>query len=137
MIINRIASMVFDSFEGTDFIVAILGRTGSYVASKLDVFESVFADQRILDELCRRIDDGHEPLITHIDSYLLAASALTSGFDNIGYVVILLPVDTSEKSIDCLDFLEIILNQCSLLAGLVDQNQQLSQSSKAELASVN
>ena len=76
MIINRIASMVFDSFESTDLIVAIIGCTGSYVSNRLDVFESVFADQRVLDELCQRIDDGHEPLITHIDSYLLAAKQL-------------------------------------------------------------
>jgi hypothetical protein len=127
--------MIFDSFEGTDLIVAILDRTGSYVASRLDVFESVFADQRILDELCRRIDDGHEPLITHIDSYLLAAKAVTSGLDNIGYAVILLPACTFEKSFGCLDYIEIILDQFSLLAGLLSQNQQLQQSSKAELAS--
>jgi hypothetical protein len=101
----------------------------------LDVFESVFADQRVLDELCRRIDDGHEPLITHIDSYLLAAKAVASGFDNIGYAVILLPADTSEKSLEYLDFLEIILEQFSLIADLVEQNQQLKQSSETELAS--
>ena len=127
--------MVFDSFEGTDLIVAILGRTGSYVSNKLDVFEKVFADQRILAELCRRIDDGQEPLITHIDSYLLAAKAVTSGSDNIGYAVILLPACTFEKSFSCLDYIEIILDQFSLIAGLLGQNQHLGQSSRAELAS--
>jgi hypothetical protein len=136
MIINRIASMVFDSFEGTDLIVAILGRSCSYVANKLDIFESVFSDQRILSELCRRIDDGQEPLIAHIDGYLIAASALTFGFDNIGYVVILLPDEAPEKSLECLDFVEIILNQCSLIAGLVNRNQQLKKFSKAESASL-
>jgi hypothetical protein len=127
--------MVFDSFESTGLIVAILGRTGSYVSNKLDVFETVFADQRVLDGLCRRIDDGHEPLTTRINGYLVAASALTSGFDCIGYVVMLLPADTSEKSIDCLDFVEIMLNQCSLIADLVEQNQQLKQSAETESAS--
>ena len=135
MIINQLARMVFDSFEGTGIIIAILGRTGSYVSNRLDIFETVFTDQLILDELCRRIDDGHEPLITQIDGYLVAASALTSGFDCIGYVVMLLPAWTSEKSLECLDFVEIILNQCSIIAGLINQNQQLKQSAETELAS--
>jgi hypothetical protein len=140
MIINQIARMVFDSFESTDFVVAILGRDGSCISSRPEVFGKVFPEQRLLDELCVKIDDGCEPLITRIDSYLVAAASLTSGFaccgasrrDNIGYAVILLPAGTSEKSIEYLDFVEIILEQFSLIAGLIERNQQLKDSCETE-----
>ncbi len=132
MIINRIASMVFDSFADTDVVVAILNHNGSYVASRLDVFEKVFCDRGLLDGLCRRVDDGQEPLIAHIDGFLVAASSLSAGFNGIGYVVMLLP-GSSQQSFE---HIEIILEQFSLIAGLIEQNQQLrdySESGKSDM----
>jgi hypothetical protein len=131
MTINQIAQAVFDGFDNTDIVVAILNRSGSYVSNRLDIFERVFAEQRLLDELCRRVDDGQEPLISQIDGYLVAACGLSSGFDGIGYAIMLLPGDSFGKSFEHLDFIEIILEQFSLVAGLIEQNQQLRDYSEA------
>lgn len=121
MIINQVAQAVFDSFAGTGVVVAILSRNGSYVASKVEVFEKVFADRRLLDELRRRVDDGQEPLLAQMDGFFIAAASLSSG---VGYAVMLVPACSFEQSED-FDFIEVILEQFSVIAGLVEQNQQL------------
>lgn len=155
MTINKIAQVVFDSFANTDIVLAILNRNGSYVSNKIEVFEQVFSEGKLLEELRRKIDDGHEPLITQIGEFLVAASALSADFNSMGYVIMLLPASTSsegsghssEKSPEYLDstgsrqveLIEIILEQFSLIAGLIEQNQQLIEYSEtiktsAELA---
>lgn len=128
MTINKIAHAVFDSFDNTNVVIAILNKNGSYVANKLDVFEEVFAEPAILDELCRKIDDGQEPLISQIDGFVIAASSLFSGFEQIGYSIMLIPIETFKS----FDFIEVILQQFSQIAGLIEQNQQLRESSQVE-----
>jgi hypothetical protein len=130
MIINQIASMVFDDFADTGIVIAIIGRTGSYVSNKLDVFERIFVEGGLLDGLCGRVDDGQEPVISRLDGHLVAASGLSAGFDSIGYVVMLLPAGTSEQSV-YFDFIEIIFAQFSHIAGLIVQNQRLRDYSEA------
>ncbi len=128
MTINQIAHAVFDSFASTDIVLAILNHNGSYVANKLDVFEEVFSDQRLLDELCRRVNDGQEPVISQIDGFFVAAAGLSNGFEQVGYAIILLPAE----SFGHIDFIEIILEQFSTIAGLIEQNQQLKDSIETE-----
>jgi hypothetical protein len=147
MTINKIAQMVFDSFGDTDIVIAIIARSGSYVSNRLDIFERIFAERSLLDELCRRVDDGCEPLISQIDGYFVAASGLSSGFDGIGstssplvgYAIMLLPACSFGQS-EHLDFgfdsahhfIEIILEQFSVIAGLIEQNRQLKDYSETE-----
>jgi hypothetical protein len=121
MIINQIAHMIFDSFQDTGIVLAILNRNKSYVSNKLEIFEKVFTEQKLLESLCCKIDDGCEPLMTQIGEYLVAAESL----GDIGYVVILLPRCDFKESSEYLGLIEIILEQFSVLAGLVEQNQQL------------
>jgi len=150
MTINKIAQTVFDSFDNTDIVLAILNHNGTYVANKLDIFEQVFSDSRLLDELCRRVDDGQEPLISQVDGFLVAASGLSNGLKNIGYAIMLLPADSTSspqadsfKSVDSTpsaqlrtglltagDFIEIILEQFSTIAGLIEANRQLRDASE-------
>jgi hypothetical protein len=124
MLINRIASSVFDSFSDSGIIATIVAPSGTYVSNRVEIFEQVFSNQRLLDQLCRRIDDGCEPLIAQIDDFLVAACGLSAGFDNLGYVIMLLPSYTYEQS-ENFDFIEIILEQFSSLAALIEQNQRL------------
>jgi hypothetical protein len=131
MTINQIAQAVFNSFANTDIVVAILNHNGSYVSNKLDVFEQVFAERNLLDELCSRVDDGQEPLISQIDGFIVAASCLSSGLENVGYSVMLLPACSFGNTPESVDFIEIMLEQFSLIAGLIEQNQQLKDFSES------
>ena len=119
MTINKIASTVFESFEDTDIILTIVARSGSYVSNKINVFEEVFSEPNLLEELCRRIDDGCEPLISRIGGYLIAASSV----NDTGYAIMLLP--NFDESVNCMSLIEVILSQISLLsAKLVTDSQE-------------
>jgi hypothetical protein len=145
MTINQIAQVVFDSFANTDIVLAVLNHNGSYVSNRLDVFEQVFAERTLLDGICRRVDDGQEPVLTQISGFLVAATGISSGLDGMGYAVMLLPARSFEGAFEHLDFIEIILEQFSIIGGLIEQNQQLrnpSESAKntidlASLATIN
>lgn len=132
MTINQIAQAVFGSFADTDIVLGILNHNGSYVSNKLDIFERVFADQRLLDELCRRVDDGQEPVFSQINEYFIAASGLSccgaSRREGIGYAVMLLPAESFKS----LDFIEVVLEQFSTIAGLIEENQRLRESGEIE-----
>ena len=125
MTIYKIARTVFDSFQNSDIILTILDRTGSYVSNKVEVFEQVFSSQELLDNLCGRIDDGCEPLISQIGDYAVAAMGLSANGSFGGYVVMLLPGCNLEKAIGCTDFIEIILSQVTLLAERAVQDSQI------------
>jgi hypothetical protein len=126
MTIDQTARMMFDNIDNTDIVLAILGRNGSCVSSRPEVFAKVFADQRLLENLCGKIDDGAEPVISKIDDCLVVASSLCAGVKNLGYAIMLLPGYSPEKSFEYLDFIEIIMDQFSLLAGVIEENQQLA-----------
>jgi hypothetical protein len=136
MIIERIAELIFNKFDDTDIVLAILGRDGSFIANEPEAFGKVFPVHRLLEELCAKIDDGCEPLISQVDGHLVAASDISTDSGSIGYAVILLPSDNPEKSIEYHNFIEIILEQFSLIAALVETNQQLTRHGKVKKGSM-
>jgi len=111
MVIDGIAETVLESFEESETILTIVDKEGCYVSSKTDVFERIFADPRVLDSLCKKIDDGCEPLVSHIGSYFVAGSAVK----NVGYSILIVPNYSPDKNASYHDFAEIILSQVSLL----------------------
>jgi hypothetical protein len=132
MIIEQIAKLIFEKLANNDIVVAILGRDGSFIANKPEIFSKVFSDHKLLKELCVRIDDGCEPLISQVNSHTVAASDLSTDSGSIGFVVMLLPGNSPEKSIESHDFIEIILEQFSLIAALVELNQQITGTDRIE-----
>ncbi|MFA6176304.1 MAG: hypothetical protein WC765_06975 [Phycisphaerae bacterium] len=134
VVIEQTAQMMFDNIGSSDIVLAVLGRDGSCTSSRPEVFAKVFANQGLLRDLCSKIDDGCEHLISRIDDCLIIGSSLLSGVNPIGYVIMLLPGYSPEKSFEYLDFIEIIMEQFSLLAGVVEQNQHLAGLSRAAQA---
>ncbi|MBN1786884.1 MAG: hypothetical protein JW806_00650 [Sedimentisphaerales bacterium] len=134
MIIEQIAELVFNRFSDSDIVLAILDRDGSFIANDPEVFGRVFPSGRMLGELCDKIDDGCEPLISQVDGHFVAASGISANLNSIGYAVILLPADNPEKSIEYHDFIEIILEQFSLIASLVLANHRLANHNQAQIS---
>jgi hypothetical protein len=126
VVIEQTAQMMFANIGCSDIVLAVLGRDGSCTSSKPEVFAKVFANQGLIRDLCSKIDDGCEHLISRIDDCLIIGSSLSSGANSIGYVIMLLPGYSPEKSFEYLDFIEIIMEQFSLLAGVVEQNRHLA-----------
>ncbi len=112
MVIDRIARTVLESFEETEIVVAIVDREGCYVSNQTDVFETVFSDPRMLDEICRKIDDGCEPVITQMDGFLAAGASI----NDVGYSILLVPNYSADKAAAYYDFIEIVLSQIGVLS---------------------
>ena len=112
MVIDRIARVVMESFEESEIILAVVDREGCYVSSKIDIFEEVFSDPQMLDEICKKIDDGCEPLTTEMGNYFVAGASI----DNVGYSILLVPNYSSDKMAAYSDFSEIVLSQIAMLA---------------------
>ncbi len=124
MTINKIAQAVFDSFQDSEIIIAIVDRNGSYVSNKIHLFEQIFSKQELLEQLCQKIDDGCEPLMDQVGDYLVAASGFSANGSWGGYTVMLIPNCNLHKAVGCTDFLEIILSQVSIVAEKVALQSQ-------------
>jgi hypothetical protein len=125
-VLNQTGQLVFESFENTDITFALVSRNGRCITNRPQVIAQVFSNQKLLDSLCQRVDDGVEPTMAHIGDYLVAASALSIDEDDNGFVVMILPGYTPEKTTASMDFIEVILSQISLLAREVGRNMELS-----------
>src|SRR3972149_1717231 len=109
LVIDQTARMMFENIGCADIVFAILGREGSCISSRPEVFGKVFANQRLLHSLCSKIDDGAELMISRSDDCLIIGSSLSAGVKNLGYIIMLLPGYSPEESFEYLDFIEIMM----------------------------
>ena len=124
-VFNQTAKLVFESFESTDITFALISKHGSCTANKPDIFVKIFNRRNLLEAVCARIDDGDEPVMICVDDSLVVASGLSTGGDS-GYIIMILPGYSPEKAAECTEFIEVILNQISLLAQQVECNIESS-----------
>jgi hypothetical protein len=125
-VLNQTAQLVFESFENTDITFALISKEGHCITSRPQVVAEVFSNQKLLDSLCQRINDGDEPTMAYIGDYLVAGSALLIDEDNNGFVIMILPGYGPEKASASMDFIEVILSQILLLAREVGRNMESS-----------
>jgi hypothetical protein len=125
-VLNQTGQLVFESFENTDITFALISKDGHCITNRPKVVAEVFANQKLLDSLCQRIDDGVEPSMIYLGDYLVAGASLLIGEDNNGFVIMILPGYGPERASASMDFIEIILSQVSLLAQEVGRNMESS-----------
>lgn len=125
-ILNQTAQLVFESFENTDITFALISNQGRCITNRPNIFKQVLSNQKLLTSLCQKIDDGDEPKMAYIGDFLIAASGLSIDKENSGYIIMILPGYTPEKTSSCMEFIEVILNQISLLAQQVELNAESS-----------
>ncbi len=114
---DRFARELFDCFPQDGPIVALIDGDGSCQASDSETFIKVFPTSQQLNQLCSRIQDGNEPLVTQIDSYGVIAGAIkAAGTDIFGYLIVILPDSSPEMTLASIELVETILNQACLLA---------------------
>ena len=78
-------------------------------------------------EICAKIDDGAEPVITQIDDASITAAQLGTQQSNCGYVIIILKSYNPESILINFDLIEILLNQTCLIAELIERNNLLNE----------
>ena len=122
---EQIARQVFDILPEQGPIMMIMDRDGSSWPSDSEKFANLNVGGSFLKELCDKVDDGTEPLVTQVNDYSVVATQLITEETNCGYVIMALPQCSRESALANMDLIEILLNQVGLIAKLIEKNNVL------------
>jgi hypothetical protein len=122
---EQIARQVFDVLPDQGPILMIMDQDGHSWPSDSDEYEKLKIDEQFLKELCAKIDDGSEPVVSQIGDCSLVAAQLATEQNNCGYVIIILPRYSPESTLINIDLVEILLGQLNLIAKLIERNNLL------------
>jgi len=122
---EQIARQVFEVLPEGGLLIAIVDREGHFWPSNSESFSKLNLSESFLSGLRERIDDGTEPVVTQIEHYSIVAAQLATDRTNCGYVIIALPQQSPESTLNNIELIEVLLNQICLIAKLIEKNNQL------------
>jgi len=122
---EQIARQIFEVLPERGPIVVIIDREGNSQPSDPEEFAKLNISESFLKELCAKIDDGAEPVVTGANDCSVIAAQLATEQSNFGYVIIALPQYSPESTLINIDLIEALLNQISLIAKLIEKNNLL------------
>ncbi len=122
---EQIARQIFDILPEQGPIIVIMDRDGNCWPSDSEEFFKLNIGESLLRELCDKIDDGAEPIVTQANDFSIIAKQLATERTNCGYVIIALPQYSPESTLINIDLIEILLNQIGLIARLIEKNNLL------------
>ena len=122
---EQIARQIFDILPEQGPIMVIVDREGNCWPSDSEKFSELNINESFLRELCAKIDDGAEPVVTQAGDSSIIAAQLATERTNCGYVIIALPQYSPESTLINIDLIEILLNQIGLIAKLIEKNTLL------------
>ncbi|UCE49861.1 MAG: hypothetical protein JSW47_06845 [Phycisphaerales bacterium] len=125
MLNEQIARQVFEILPETGPLMLIMDRQGNTWPSNSHDFAELNISESLLREVCAKIDDGAEPVMTLIEDCSIVAAQLATDRSNCGYVVLALPKYSPESTLANIDLIEMLLNQLSLIARLIEKGNQL------------
>ena len=122
---EQIARQIFEILPEQGPFMVIMDRHGNRWPSDSESFSKLGLDELFLADLCAKIDDGAEPLVTQVNDFSIIATQLATEQTNCGYVIIALPQYSPESTLINIDLIDILLNQISLIAKLIEKNTLL------------
>jgi hypothetical protein len=125
MLNEQIARQVFEVLPERGPLVLIRDRRGNSWPSDSEEFTKLNISEPFLKELCAKIDDGAEPVVTQSDDSSIIGAELATERGNCGYVIIALSNYSPESTLINIDLIEVVLNQFSLIAKLIEKNNLL------------
>jgi hypothetical protein len=122
---EQIARQVFEVLPEQGPILLIMDGEGHSWPSDSDEYAKLNISEQFLKELCAKIDDGAEPVVSQIDDCSIVAAQLATERSKCGYVIIALPQYSSESTLINIDLIEMLLSQLGLIAKLIEKNNLL------------
>jgi len=119
---EQVASQVFETLPEEGPIVVIMDKNGTCWPSDSEEFAKLRMSEPFLKELCAKVDDGAEPVVTQAHEASIVVSQLATDRTDCGYVLIALPRYSPESTLVNIDLIEALLNQISLVAKLLEKN---------------
>lgn len=125
MLTEQIARQIFEVLPEGGATIVIIDRESNSWPSDPEEFAKLNISESFLKELCAKIDDGAEPVVTGADDCSVIAAQLATERSNCGYVIIALPQYSPESILINIDLIEMLLNQIGLIAQLIEKNNLL------------
>jgi len=125
MLNEQIAREIFEILPERGPIMVIMDKSGNFWPSNSEDFSNLNINESFLRELCAKIDDGAEPVVTQVNDCSIIAAQLAAEQTNCGYVIIALPQYGPESTLINIDLIEVLLNQTNLIAKLIEKNNVL------------
>ena len=125
MLTEKIARHIFASLPQNDSIVVIVDRDGNYWPSNSESFSALNISSFFLQQICAKVDDSTEPVLTQFNDSSIIAAHLTTGRTDCGYVFLIMPHRSPESTLENIDLLEMLLSQITLIATLAEKNNLL------------
>lgn len=122
---EQLARHIFDMLSDSGPVVVIIDKNNHCWPSDSKSFSKLKLSETFLRDLCEKIDDGQEPIISQADNCSLIASELSTDKTNCGYIILALPKHNPEEMLANIDLLELVLNQFGLIAKLIEKNNLL------------
>ena len=119
---EQIARQVFDTIPEGGPLILIMDRHSNRWPSDSEELATLNLSESFLEELCAKIDDGSEPIVTQIHEYSIIAAGLATEQSDCGYVMIAVPQSSPESTFSNIDLIEMLLNQFSVIAKLIEKN---------------
>lgn len=91
-------------------------------------------NQKLVEQICSRLDDGEDPLVVKVEGGCLAACQLMTERTHCGYLLIFLEGYTPQTVGTNMQMIELIVAQAGLICELVEKNNQLHQSKLVHLS---
>ena len=130
---EQIARQIFDILPEDGPVMIIVSPKGNYWPSDSEGFTRFGFNDGFIKDLCTKVDDGEEPIITQINDCSVVATALATERTNCGYIILALPHYSPESTLANLTLIEILLSQMGLIAHLIEQNNILYQRQTKQL----
>jgi len=125
MLNEQVARQVFEALPERGPIVVIMDKNGTCWPSDSEEFAKLRISESFLKELCAKVDDGAEPVVTQANEASIVAAQLATDRTDCGYVLIALPRYSPESTFVNIDLIEALLNQIALVAKLLEKNTLL------------
>lgn len=125
MLNEQVARQVFELLPDQGPILIFMDIEGNYWPSDSEEYAKLNISESFLKELCAKIDDGAEPVITQINDCSIVASQLATERSNYGYVIIALPQYSPESTLINMGLIEMLLSQLGLIVKLIEKNNLL------------
>ena len=122
---EQTARQIFDLLPERGPVMIIMDREGNCWPSDSEQFAKLNISKEFLKELCGKVDDGAEPIVTQANDCSVVAAQLATEQTNCGYVFLAMPQYSPESTLANIDLVEIVLSQVSLIAKLIEKNNLL------------
>ncbi len=122
---EQVARQIFELLPERGLVMIIMDREGNCWPSDSEQFSKLNICKEFLKEICGKVDDGAEPIVTQANDCSIVAAQLATEQTNCGYVLLAMPQYSPESALANIDLIEIVLSQISLIARLIEKNNLL------------